>query len=281
MNHAYKKQTMGEDQFKAPWRRKLHDIIFEADSPEGKLFDVLLLIAIVLSVVAVMLDSVEPIYLRYGTLLRGAEWFFTILFSIEYVLRIISVQRPFKYIFSFFGIIDFLSIIPTYLSIFFFGTQYFVVVRSVRLLRIFRVLKLARYLGEAEVLMRALRASRHKIVVFLSAVFAITVIAGSAMYVVEGAESGFTSIPKGMYWAVVTLTTVGYGDIAPQSTFGQTISALLMIAGYGIIAVPTGIVSVELSRAGSDGAVAKACLNCGLGAHDHDANFCKLCGVSL
>ena len=268
-------------QFKSAWRNTIHEIIFEADTPEGKLFDLALLVSILLSIGAVLLESVSSIEMRYGKSLRAAEWFFTILFTIEYVLRIISVNRPVKYIFSFFGIVDFLSIVPTYLSLIFVGTQYFLVIRAIRLLRVFRVLKLVRYMGEANMLMTALRASRPKITVFLGGVFTVVLIVGAMIYLLEGEENGFTSIPKSMYWAIVTLTTVGYGDITPQTPIGQTLSALLMIMGYGMIAVPTGIVSVELSKAGEHYANTQACTDCGRSGHDSDARFCKFCGGKI
>ncbi|HPJ39371.1 MAG TPA: ion transporter, partial [Spirochaetota bacterium] len=204
------KKVQDKDKILSPWRRKLHEVIFEADTFGGKAFDVALLWAIVISIVAVMLESVQSIEARYGMELRGVEWFFTVLFSIEYIARIVSVGRPVKYMFSFLGIVDLLAVIPTYLSIFFAGSQYFLVIRAIRLLRVFRIFKLARFLGEADVLMRALRASRFKITVFLGAVLSIVVIMGTVMYLVEGSENGFTSIPRSIYWAIVTLTTVGY-----------------------------------------------------------------------
>ncbi len=263
-----------------PWREKTHEIIFEADSPEGKLFDVVLLWSIVLSVIAVLLESIPEVRSDYGPTLTKVEWFFTILFTIEYVLRIISVRKPKRYIFSFFGIIDLLAVIPTYLSLLLPGSQYLLVIRAVRLLRVFRVLKLMRFLDESRVLMAALRGSQHKIVVFLGSVVVLTIIIGSVMYLVEGAESGFTSIPKSIYWAIVTLTTVGYGDIAPQTPLGQALAAMVMILGYCIIAVPTGIVSVELAKA--QGPVStRACPDCGRGGHDYNAKFCKHCGGKL
>ena len=230
------------------WQFRLHEIIFEADTPAGKLFDVVLMWSIILSVVAVMLDSVTAVRVQYGWLLYAIEWFFTILFTVEYALRLISVGRPLKYATSFFGIVDLLAIIPTYLSLIIPGSQYLLVVRILRVLRVFRVLKLAHYLGEANLLMQALSASYRKISVFLFTVLTLVIIFGSLMYLIEGQENGFTSIPRGVYWAIVTLTTVGYGDISPQTALGQTLAALIMILGYGIIAVPTGIVTVEMSN---------------------------------
>jgi voltage-gated potassium channel len=262
-------------------RARVHEIIFEADTPSGKLFDVALLGAIVASVVTVMLESVSWIKADYGPLLRGLEWFFTGLFTIEYLLRIFCVERPARYVRSFFGLVDLVSIIPTYLSFFIAGAQSLLVIRVLRLLRVFRVLKLAHYLGEAQVLMAALRASRPKITVFLGAVMTIVIIVGSTMYFIEGGDNGFDSIPRSMYWAIVTMTTVGYGDIAPQTVAGQTLAALLMILGYAIIAIPTGIVSAELVRKPSGKVTTRACLVCGTEGHDHDASHCKYCGGVL
>jgi voltage-gated potassium channel len=262
-------------------RARLHEIIFEADTPAGKLFDVVLIISIVLSVLIVMLDSVGPINTSYGQLLYFGEWFFTVLFTIEYFLRLYSVGRPLSYATSFFGIVDLLAILPTYLSIFFPGTQYLLVIRILRVLRIFRVLKLVQYLGEARLLLQALRASRRKIAVFLLTVLVLVVIFGSLMYLIEDPSSGFTSIPKSIYWSIVTLTTVGYGDISPQTDLGQTIAAVIMIIGYGIIAVPTGIVTVELSQAFKKQLSTQACPECSAEGHDNDAKYCKDCGSLL
>ncbi|MDA1312999.1 MAG: ion transporter [Acidobacteria bacterium] len=262
-------------------RERVHAIIFEADTPGGKFFDVALLWAILLSVVTVMLESVSSIKAQYGDLLRGLEWFFTALFTVEYVLRIFCVERPARYMRSFFGLVDLVSIIPTYLSFFVAGSQSLIVIRALRLLRVFRVLKLAHYLGEAQVLMAALRASRPKITVFLGAVLTIVIIVGSAMYFIEGGENGFDNIPRAMYWAIVTMTTVGYGDIAPQTVAGQSLAALLMILGYAIIAIPTGIVSAELVRKPAGQVSTRACPVCGAEGHDHDASHCKYCGGEL
>lgn len=262
------------------WRLRMHEIIFESDTRAGKLFDVALLWAILFSVVAVMLESVKDIEALYGNVLRNVEWFFTILFTVEYIARIISVGRPLKYMTSFLGIIDLLAIIPTYLSLFVAGAQFFLVLRTIRLLRVFRIFKLARFLGEADVLRRALKASRFKITVFLGVVFSSVVIMGTAMYLIEGSENGFTSIPRSIYWAIVTLTTVGYGDIAPRTVLGQVLASVIMIMGYGIIAVPTGIVTVELSQAGKP-VTSQACPSCSLQGHDGDAVYCKHCGARL
>ncbi len=230
-------------------KEKLYHIIFESDTPSGKAFDVALLIAIVLSILVVTLESVQWIMVEYNFAIKAAEWFFTIIFTVEYILRIYCAPRRRHYITSFYGLIDLVSILPTYLSLFVAGTQYAMVIRSLRLLRVFRVLKLTHFLGEAEVLRKAMRESAAKIIVFIGVVVTLVFIVGSLMYLIEGPEHGFTSIPTSVYWAVVTLTTVGYGDIAPQTVAGQTLATIVMIMGYGIIAVPTGIVSVEMSRA--------------------------------
>ena len=230
-------------------RDKLHEIIFGAETPAGRGFDVLLLWAISLSVLVVILESVNSFEVRYGDMIKVAEWIFTILFTIEYVVRIYCSPRPVRYIFSFFGLVDLLAIVPTYLSLLISGSQYLLVVRIFRLLRIFRVLKMTRYLGEAEVLIVALKASRPKIIVFVGTILSLVTIIGSIMYLIEGPESGFTSIPQSCYWAIITLTTVGYGDIVPVTPLGQLFASVVTIMGYGVIAVPTGIVSVELSRA--------------------------------
>ena len=262
-------------------RVRLHEIIFEADTPAGKLFDVLLILSIVVSVVLVMLDSVSSIQQTHGDLLYLGEWVFTILFTIEYILRLYSVGRPLSYATSFFGMVDLLAILPTYLSLIFPGAQYFLVVRILRVLRVFRVLKLVQYVSEARILMQAMRASRRKITVFLFVVLTLVVIFGSLMYIVEDPQSGFTSIPQSIYWAIVTLTTVGYGDISPQTGLGQTMAALIMIIGYGIIAVPTGIVTAELTQSYKKTLSTQSCPQCSAEGHDPDAAFCKYCGAML
>jgi voltage-gated potassium channel len=265
----------------AGWRERLHQIIFEADTPAGKTFDVILFVNIGLSVLVVILDSVGHIRARYGPLLTSLEWYFTVLFTIEYVLRLVSIRRPLRYAFSFFGVVDLLSILPTYLSLFVPGAEYLLVIRILRLLRIFRVLKLSEYLRESSVLGQALWASRRKISVFLLTVLTLVVIIGALMYVVEGEANGFTDIPVSIYWAIVTLTTVGYGDLAPRTALGQMLASLVMLLGYGIIAVPTGIVTLELSRAASPVVTTQACPVCGAEGHDVDAAFCKYCGGQL
>jgi voltage-gated potassium channel len=265
----------------APWRKRLHEIIFEADTPAGKAFDVALLVAIFLSILAVMLESVADVRERYGLVLRAAEWFFTILFTIEYVLRLISVRRPLRYATSFFGIVDLLAILPTYLSLFVAGTQSLLVIRSLRLLRVFRVLKVARFLHEITALTTAIRKSRVKITVFLMAVLTIVLIMGSAMYVIEGESSGFTSIPRGMYWAIVTVTTVGYGDIAPKTVMGQVVAAIAMVLGYSLIIIPTGIFSMALVQAAREKVTTQNCPECLREGHDEDAVYCKFCSTKL
>ncbi len=269
---------------KSEWEsrvKRLHEIIFEADTKAGKAFDVILIVSIIASVLVVMLDSVASYREVYGDWFYQIEWFFTILFTVEYFLRIISVKRPWGYIFSFYGLVDLFSILPTYISILLPGSQYFLVIRILRVLRVFRVLKFTQYLIEINQLREALASSRRKITVFIFTVVTITVIVGSLMYVIEGAENGFTSIPKGIYWAIVTLTTVGYGDISPQTNLGQMLSALIMIMGYGIIAVPTGIVTVELSRATPKSRTTEVCRYCSREGHDTDAEYCKYCGGKL
>lgn len=288
---------MENTQKQADWRDKLHEIIYEADTPSGKLFDVVLLIAIIASIVFVMLESVSSIDQKYHDILDAAEWIITILFSLEYVARISCVRKPFKYIFSFYGVIDLLSTIPKYLSLFLAGTHALVALRALRLLRVFRILKLARYLGASNHLANAIRASKAKIGVFLFAVLIACIIFGTIMYLVEGEEHGFTNIPKSVYWCIVTLTTVGFGDITPETPLGQLIAAFIMVLGYGIIAVPTGIVSAEYSRAagkdedqftkeelsGLEGVHLNtiSCPNCLWDHHQDEAEFCCKCGHKL
>ena len=266
---------------RARWRMVLHEVIFEADTPAGKAFDIILIISILLSVTAVMLDSVASVRLQHGPLLYGIEWFFTLLFTIEYLLRLLSVGRPSKYATSFYGLVDLLSIIPTYISLVVPGSQYLLVIRILRILRIFRILKLVAYISEARLLTKALRASGRKIAVFLYTVLTLVVIFGSLMYVIEGQDSGFTSIPRSIYWAIVTLTTVGYGDLTPHTGLGQIIASVIMIFGYGIIAVPTGIVTVEMSQAFKGQVTTQACPECSAEGHDSVARHCKFCGAIL
>lgn len=266
------------------WRHRVHEIIFEADTPEGRAFDIILLGLIVLSVATVMLESVDTYRLQFGRELLILEWVFTVLFTVEYALRLLSVKRPSAYALSFFGIVDLLAILPTYLSLFLFGTQALVVVRAIRLLRIFRVLKLGNYLDESRVISKSLAASRRKISVFLFTIAMIVMIIGAVMYLVEGESNpGFSSIPLSVYWAIVTLTTVGFGDITPQTALGQFLSAVIMIIGYAIIAVPTGIVSAEMVEQNRkrQGLQTQACRYCAETDHDVDAQFCKTCGHQL
>ena len=267
----------------SPWKAKLHKIIYEADTPNGKLFDILLLILILTSIIAVMLESVEYIDNKYHKELNIAEWIITILFTLEYFARIISIKKPKDYIFSFFGIVDFLSTIPKYLSFFLVGSHALVALRALRLLRIFRILKLVRFVGASHNFIRALRASRAKISVFLFAVIVLCIILGTVMYLIEGnTDSGFTSIPRSVYWAVVTLTTVGYGDIAPGTPLGQLIASIIMILGYGIIAIPTGIVSAEFVSQDKKLSVnTKSCQNCSAEYHHDNAEFCYECGNKM
>ena len=266
------------------WRAKLHNIIYGAETPAGRLFDLLLLVAILASIVFVMMESVESIDKKYHDFLNAAEWVITILFSLEYILRVISVKKPSKYIFSFYGIIDLLSTIPKYLSFFFVGSQSLVALRALRLLRVFRILKLTRYIGESTNFVRALKVSRAKIAVFISFVLILCIILGTIMYLVESEEgSGFTSIPRSVYWAIVTLTTVGYGDIAPITPIGQFIASCIMILGYGIIAIPTGIVTAEMTRKEKKNLPTNmhSCQNCAATNHRDDAEFCHHCGHKL
>lgn len=260
---------------------RLHAIIFESDTPAGKWFDVALLWAIMLSVFAVVLESVVSIRTAYGSTLRAVEWIFTVLFTLEYALRLFCVKQPLRYALSFFGLVDLFALLPTYLSLFFAGAQTLLVIRALRLLRVFRVFKLGRYVGEAQILMTALRAGRAKITVFLGSVLTIVLIIGTMMYLIEGESNGFTSIPRSVYWAIVTMTTVGYGDITPQTFLGQFLAAVLMIVGYGIIAVPTGIMTVEIAEASRRVINPRVCRSCSAEGHDTDAVYCKRCGVIL
>jgi voltage-gated potassium channel len=263
-------------------RARLHEVIFESDTPAGRYFDLALIWLILLSVATVILESVREVREQYGKLLYTLEWVFTLLFTVEYFLRLLSVRHPVRYARSFFGVVDLLAIIPTYLSIFLPGSQYLLVIRILRLLRVFRLLKLSEYVTEADTLRLALRASRRKISVFISAVVLLVVIIGALMYVVEGETNGFTSIPVSIYWAIVTLTTVGYGDLSPKTSLGKMLASIVMVIGYGIIAVPTGIVSVELAQAVRQKRVSgQSCPACGAEGHDPDAVCCKYCGANL
>lgn len=270
-----------EQQPLAAWQLTLNDVIFGAESRAGKAFDVVLIISIIISVLAVMLESVSTISLNFKTLLYFIEWTFTIAFTVEYVLRLLCVRHPLKYALSFYGIVDLLSIIPTYLSILLPGANTFLLIRILRILRVFRVLKLFSYMEEAEQLVRAMHSSKHKVLVFLYFVSTMVVVFGAIMYLVEGPENGFTSIPKSIYWAIVTLTTVGYGDVAPSTPLGQLIASATMITGYAIIAVPTGIYTAELTQVVRSKKDARGCPGCGKTSHELDAHFCRHCGHSL
>lgn len=263
------------------WRQQLHQIIFEADTPAGKLFDVVLLWTILISVLTVFLESVPFLRERYALSFQAAEWFFTLLFSVEYILRLFCVGQPWRYARSFYGLVDLLAVLPTYLSLLLPGMQSLMVIRALRVLRIFRVLKLARYLREGRALTLAVWQTRWKITVFLTTVLTLVVIVGTLMYLIEGEANGFDSIPRSMYWAIVTLTTVGYGDISPKTWLGQLFASFVMILGYGIIAVPTGIVTVALSRAPEANVSTQVCPGCAAEGHDADARFCKHCGTKL
>jgi voltage-gated potassium channel len=261
------------------WREDLRVIIFEADTPAGKAFDVALLFAILLSVGAVMLESVASLRAEYGMALRAAEWVFTAVFTIEYAIRLICVPHPLRYAISFFGVVDLLAVLPSYLSLIIPGSQSLLVIRALRLLRVARVFKLAHFLGEIEVLNAAMRASRNKVIIFMGTVLILVTILGSAMYLIEGEDAGFTSIPRSVYWAIVTMTTVGYGDITPQSVPGQTLAAIVMILGYAIIAVPTGIVTAEIVEAARTRPVTtRVCMTCMSEGHELLAQYCKDCG---
>ena len=265
----------------SPWRQRLHTIIFESDTPAGRAFDVGLIVLIICSVAAVMLESVASIAATWRRELIVAELIFTAIFTIEYILRLLAVRRPAAYARSFLGIIDLIAIAPTWLTLLLPGAHYFLTIRVIRLLRIFRVLKLTEYLSEAGVITSALRASRRKISVFLFAVLTLVVVIGALVYLVEGPANGFTSIPLSMYWAIVTLTTVGYGDISPQTPLGKLLASVVMIIGYAIIAVPTGIVTSELTAAHRRGQSRQSCPACGREGHDDDATHCKYCGAAL
>ncbi len=264
-----------------PLKDRIRIIIFEAHTPAGKAFDVGLIISILVSVLAVLLDSVASLHEAYGLYFLGIEWFFTVLFTVEYVVRLWCIQDTRRYARSFYGIVDLLGILPTYLSLLVADTQYLLVIRILRVLRVFRVLRMVRYVGEAELLTQALIASRRKITVFISTVLALVIIFGSFMYLIEGEENGFTSIPRSIYWAVITLTTVGYGDLTPHTPLGQALATLVMIMGYGIIAVPTGIVTLEISEAHKRAANTRTCPVCSVEGHVREATYCWRCGAHL
>jgi len=263
-------------------KEKIRSVIFEANTVAGKVFDVLLIVLILLSVLAVSLDSVTSISQKYGDVLLAIEWGFTVLFTVEYLLRLWTIQNTWLYARSFYGVIDLLGSLPTYLSIWFADAHYFLVVRVLRVLRIFRVFRMVRYVGEAELISQALVASRRKITVFVCSVLALVVVFGSLMYLIEGGtNTEFSSIPQSIYWAVTTMTTVGYGDVAPDTGLGRGLAAVIMIMGYGIIAVPTGIVTLELNEAHRKRANTKTCPTCSAEGHSYEASFCWRCGSAL
>jgi len=266
------------------WRHTLYAVIYQANTPAGRGFDIALIICILASVLTIVLDSVEDISKQHGALLFTAEWVFTAIFTAEYILRIFCIPRPFKYVFSFYGVIDLLAILPSYFSLFMPGSQYLLVIRILRVLRIFRILKLVRFINQSNLLINALLASRLKITIFMFAIITLLVIFGSAMYLIEGPENGFTNIPVSIYWSVVTLTTVGFGDITPKTDLGRGVAAIVMVIGYSIIAVPTGIFTAELSqvmkrqKARAD---KRICTKCRKSGHEPDANYCRICGEEL
>ncbi len=266
------------------WRHTLYAVIYQANTPAGRGFDIALIICILASVLTIVLDSVAEISQKHGELLFATEWVFTAIFTAEYILRIFCIPRPFKYVFSFYGVIDLLAILPSYFSLFMPGSQYLLVIRILRVLRIFRILKLVRFINQSNLLVNALLASRLKITIFMFAIITLLVIFGSAMYLIEGPENGFTNIPVSIYWSVVTLTTVGFGDITPKTDLGRGIAAIVMVIGYSIIAVPTGIFTAELSqvmkrqKARAD---KRICTKCRKSGHEPDANYCRICGEEL
>lgn len=264
------------------WRERLHEVIYESNTPAGKTFDVSLLVLILSSIVVVMLDSVNWMNERYGHIFYILEWTFTIIFTIKYLLRLISIKRPLGYVFSFLGIIDLLAIVPGYLSIFVAGTQSLLVFRALRLLRVFRIFKLSNYLSEMRFLGAAMKGSLRKISIFMLTVLMLVIILGSSMYLIEGGKNGFESIPDSIYWSIVTITTVGYGDISPATPLGKAVASLIMLIGYGIIAVPTGIITTEMAIAARrKDQKHEVCPRCGKEGHDADANYCKKCGEHL
>jgi voltage-gated potassium channel len=264
------------------WRSRLHTVVYESNTVAGKTFDVALLVLIFASILVVMFDSVDWMHERYGDLFYALEWGFTIIFSIEYLLRLISIRKPLGYIFSFLGIIDLLAIVPGYLSMFVAGTQSLLVLRALRLLRIFRIFKLTHYTSEMRFLGAAVKGSLRKISIFMLIVLMLVIVLGSLMYLVEEGENGFHSIPDSIYWAIVTITTVGYGDISPATAVGKFIASFIMLIGYGIIAVPTGIITTEMALAAKKKEeVNEVCPRCGKEGHDEDARYCKKCGERL
>lgn len=281
-NKIDKTLSFREKEFKLrPWQLKIQEVIYGTYTRPGKIFDILLLIIILLSVIVIMLESVTYLNVKYSLSFLTIEWIVTGLFTIEYILRIISLRKPLSYIFSFMGLVDLFSLLPSYLSLFIDGAASLMLLRSIRFLRIFRILRLSRYMIGADVLGDALKNSRHKIAVFLISILTIVIILGGLMYVIEPKEAGFTSIPRSVYWAIITITTVGYGDIAPVTPLGQALASFIMLFGYAIIAVPTGIVSSEFTALRSDNIKAFECENCGESGHEKSAHFCKSCGYEF
>ncbi len=264
-----------------PWQLKVQEVIYGTDTRTGRVFDIVLLIVILLSIVVVMLESIRMLNAEYSYTFWSIEWGVTILFTIEYFLRVVSLKKPLTYVFSFMGVVDLFSLLPTYVGIFVEGTEALMVIRSVRFLRIFRILKLSRYMLGADILGEALSNSRHKIIVFLISILTIVIIMGGLMFVIEPDEAGFTSIPRSIYWAIITITTVGYGDIAPITPLGQALASFIMLFGYAIIAVPTGIVSSEMTAIKKDNIKPFECPNCGEKGHEREAKYCKNCGESF
>ena len=263
-------------------KEKVHSVIFEAETSKGHIFDMFLLCMIIGSVAAVMIESVDSVKEKYGTLLLVLEWVFTIVFSIEYIVRLWVVKRPKAYAKSFFGVVDLLSCLPTYIGLFFPGTHSLLVIRILRLLRMFRVMKMVNHIEGGDIIMRALYKSRAKIFVFFMTVVVFSVIAGTVMYLVEGSHNdGYANIPQSIYWAIVTISTVGYGDVSPTSALGKVVATLTMLSTYAIIAVPTGIVAAELSNTNSKDTTTDACKGCGVHGHLEDAKFCRSCGSEL
>ena len=264
------------------WRLRLYTTVFQSDTRAGKIFDCVVIAAIVLSVCAVLADSVDGIARQHGRLLDVLEWIFTILFTVEYVARLVCIDRPMRYATSFFGVVDLVAVLPTYLAVFYPEAQVLIDVRVLRLLRVFRIFRLARFLNEYRLLGRAMANSMRKILVFLSVVVMIVLIVGTLMYVIEGPEHGFTSIPKAVYWAISTITTVGYGDIVPRTELGRTLASIMMLIGWGILAVPTGIVSAEMTaQKFRKDPTDQACAGCGTLGHEEDAAYCRVCGKKL
>lgn len=265
----------------SPLQQKINEVIFGWETPAGRMFDLVLIYSIILSVSLLMLETVEWVAVDYGSELRILEWMFTVIFTLEYGARLYSARNPWQYMRSFYGMVDLLSILPSYLALFIPGANHLLIIRLLRVLRIFRILKLARYLSEANILGRAIMQSRRKVLIFFSTVLVLSTVFGALMYFVEGPDNGFTSIPKSVYWTIVTITTVGYGDITPQTPLGQVIAAMAMLTGYSIIAIPTGILTAELAEEMQKDRVGRSCKNCNKSGHDRDAVHCKFCGARM